>query len=191
MLEKAARKTYDIVVVPGVPFEDGTWSRVMKARVLWAKYLYEKGITKNIMFSGSAVYTPYIEAEVMKRYAVSLGIPEEHIFTETKAEHSTENIYYGYKKSKLLKFENIALASDPFQSKMLRKFAHKKISKDIGIIPIVFDTLAKIDTDTIDPVIDTTGLFIHNFAPITERESFGKRFRGTMGKSIDKDAYSN
>jgi uncharacterized SAM-binding protein YcdF (DUF218 family) len=29
----------------------------------------------------------------------SIGIPRENIFTETKAEHSTENIYYSYKKA--------------------------------------------------------------------------------------------
>lgn len=100
LLKDAEKKTYDIIVVPGVPLVNGQWSDVMKARVYWSKYLFDKGIARNIMYSGSSVYTPYKEGEVMAMYAKAIGIPAEHIFTETKAEHSTENIYYSYKKAK-------------------------------------------------------------------------------------------
>ena len=134
---QAEKKSYDMIVVPGVQFENGVWDRTMKGRVYWAKYLYDKGIAKNIMFSGSAVYTPYYEAKIMALYAEAIGIPKEHIFIETKAEHSTENIYYSYKKAKELGFNTIALASDPFQTKRLRKFIRKKVSPDVGIIPFV------------------------------------------------------
>ncbi|MBK6447061.1 MAG: hypothetical protein IPF81_17685 [Bacteroidetes bacterium] len=40
-----------MVVVPGVQFEDSSWSETMQARILWSKYLYDKGIAKNIMYS--------------------------------------------------------------------------------------------------------------------------------------------
>src|SRR6185369_3322646 len=108
LFNEASRKQYDIIVVPGVPLENGKWSKTMKGRVYWSKFLYDKGIAKNIMYSGSAVYTPYYEAQVMGLYAVALGIPKENIFTETKAEHSTENIYYSYYKAKQLGFKTIA-----------------------------------------------------------------------------------
>ncbi len=100
-----------------IQFENGKWDRVMMGRIYWAKFLYEKGIAKNIIFSGSAVYSPYYEAEIMRLYAIELGIPKENIFAETKAEHSTENAYYSYKYGKKLGFNKMALASDPFQSK--------------------------------------------------------------------------
>jgi hypothetical protein len=48
MLSDARDQTYDLVVVPGVPLENGKWSRTMKARVYWSKYLYDQGIAKNI-----------------------------------------------------------------------------------------------------------------------------------------------
>ena len=94
LLEEAKTRSYDVIVVPGVPFNTPNWDRVMKGRVYWSKYLFDLGIAKNIMYSGSSVYTAYNEAQIMALYAAALGIPEKNIFTETHAEHSTENIYY-------------------------------------------------------------------------------------------------
>src|SRR3954462_10051264 len=97
LLAKAySEAPYDVIIVPGVPLNNGKWDRVMKGRVYWSKYLFDKGIAKNVMYSGNSVYSPYYEAEVMKLYALSLGIPGEHIFCEKKAEHSTENVFYSY-----------------------------------------------------------------------------------------------
>lgn len=189
LLERAKGITYDIIVVPGIPLENGKWSRTMKGRVYWSKYLYDIGVAKNVMYSGSAVYTPYCEAEVMAMYAEAIGIPRENIFVETKAEHSTENIYYGYHKAKKLGFHSIALATDPFQSKMLRQFVKTKISQDVGIIPMISDTLKKIEPQMIDPVIDFEKALVKDYVPLKERESFWKRFRGTRGLNIDKSAY--
>ena len=189
-LEEAQHKSYDMIIVPGVPLEDGKWSRTMKARVYWSKYLYDQGIAKNIMYSGSAVYTPYYEGEIMALYAEAIGIPKEHIFSETKAEHSTENIYYGYKKAVKLNFKNIALASDPFQSKSLRKFIAVKVSPEVGLIPIVFDTLKAMEPSMIDPSIDIQKAFVKDFVSLPNRESLSKRLSGTRGLNIDKTLYN-
>ena len=180
---------YDLIVVPGVPFEDSAWSQVMKIRILWSKYLYDRGIAKNVMYSGSAVYTPYYEADIMAMYGEALGIPKEHIFTETKAEHSTENIYYSYKKAKKLGFRRIALASDPFQTKMLRRFTRKIVSPEVGFLPMVFDTIRAIEPRITEPAIDFHRAFKAGFVPLPERESFWQRFKGTQGKRLDKQAY--
>jgi hypothetical protein len=188
-LEESLNKKYEIIVVPGVPFEDGKWSKIMKARVYWSKYLYDLGIAQNIMYSGSAVYSPYYEAEIMAMYAEAIGVPGEHIFTETMAEHSTENIYYSYQKATLLGFDTIALASDPFQTKMLRKFIRKKIDPSIALLPIVFDTLKAMEPIMIDPEIDYESVIKENFISLAERESFRERFRGTRGLSIDTTLY--
>jgi hypothetical protein len=185
-LEKSENKQYDVVVVPGIPFKDGKWDRIMKGRIYWSKYLYDKGITKNIMYSGSAVYSPYPEAGIMALYALEIGIPGENIYTETRAEHSTENICYSYLKAKKLGFDSIALASDPYQTKMLRKFVKKKVSPDIGLLPILFDTLKAMEPEMTDPEIDYQSLYIQDFIPLDERENFIQRLKGTMGLSMDK-----
>ncbi len=180
---------YDIIVVPGVPLEGGTWTPTMKARVYWSKYLFEKGIAKNIMYSGSAVYTPYYEGKVMAMFAEAIGIPKENIFTETKAEHSTENIYYSYKKAWKLGFRKMALASDPFQTKLLRRFTRKRVSEDVALIPIVYDTLRSLEPKMINPKINSEDAFDKDFISIMERETFWQRFKGTRGLQLDKDAY--
>lgn len=189
MFAKTSAKTYDMIIVPGVPLKNGVWDRTMKARVYWSKYLFDKGIAKNIMYSGSSVYTPYYEGDVMALYAEAIGIPKEHIFSETKAEHSTENLYYGYYKSKKLGFNKIALATDPFQAKQLRSFAKRRLSEKVDVIPIVFDTLKALEPAMTDPVIDHSKALNKDFVSITKRQSSWKRFKGTMSWNIDKKAY--
>lgn len=191
MLDESQDAKYDIIVVPGVPFDSavGKWSRTMKARVYWSKYLYDKGVTRNVMYSGSSVYTPYYEGEIMAMYAEAIGIPKKHIYTETKAEHSTENIYYSYHKAKKLGFKKIALASDPFQTRMLSQFTHTKVSPDVELIPIVFDTLKTMEPQMVDPPIDYQRAFNKDFVSITHRENFWERLRGTMGNKLDTTAY--
>jgi uncharacterized SAM-binding protein YcdF (DUF218 family) len=189
LLQESLGRKYDMIVVPGVPLEDGKWSATMKDRVFWSKFLYEKGIAKNVMYSGSAVYSPYREAEIMAMYGEKLGIPKENIYTEIKAEHSTENIYYSYKKSKKLGFSTIALASDPFQTKMLRRFTRKLVSEDVAFIPIVYDTIRHMESITADPIIDYKMAYVKDFTPITQKDGFFKRLRGTRGLDIDTTAY--
>jgi uncharacterized SAM-binding protein YcdF (DUF218 family) len=188
-LTKAKVENYDMIAVPGVPFTEAGWDSTMKARVYWSKYLYDNGITKNIMYSGSSVYSPYYEGEIMALYAIAIGIPKENVYSETKAEHSTENLYYVYLKAKKLGFLQIALATDPFQAKQLKRFAKVKINKTVGLIPIVFDTLRAMQPNMLNPQIDYKQAFNSNYVPLKSRESFWKRLKGTMGKNIDYKAY--
>jgi uncharacterized SAM-binding protein YcdF (DUF218 family) len=187
--EKASTKSYDMIAVPGVPFTETGWDSTMKARVYWAKYLYDKGIAKNIMFSGSSVSSPYFEGEIMALYAIALGVPREHVYSEIKAKHSTENLYYVFLKSKKMGLTHIALATDPFQAKQLKRFAREKIGEDVGLIPIVFDTLRKMQPFMINPKIAYQKAYDSNFISLKSKESFWKRLRGTMGKNIDYNAY--
>lgn len=189
LYDKAAKRSYDIIVVPGIPLRNGQWDSIMKGRVYWAKFLYDKGIAKNIMFSGSSVYTPYYEGEVMKLFAIEIGIPKEHIFTETRAEHSTENIYYGFHKSRQLGFKTVALATDPYQGKQLKNYAKLRINRNIGIIPFVVDSLKTLWPIMRDPVVDYQQAFNKDFVSITKRQSGWKRFKGTMSWNIDHKAY--
>lgn len=183
--ENIVNAPYDVVIVPGFPYKetDSTWSDVMKMRVYWSKYLYEKRYTKYIIYSGSAVYSPYIESKVMKLHAEAIGVPSEIIYTETRAEHSTENLYYSYHLAKELGFNKIALATDPFQTSMLTSFAKRK-KLQIDYLPVVLDTLKTFTK--VNPRIDLSGTVRPNFVSITERESTWKRWMGTMGRNIEE-----
>lgn len=172
---------YDAIIVPGIPYNDPTMNRILLGRIYWSHYLYSKGIAKNIIYSGSAVYTPYVESVIMSLYAQKLGVPADFIYTETKAEHSVENVYYSYKIAKKLGFKKIALATDPFQSRMLKRLS-KKLKVEIDYIPFSFDFLDSLVVEEINILPDVA--YVENFIAIQERESFFKRFRGTMGKNI-------
>jgi hypothetical protein len=180
--KKAKReKPYDVIIVPGIPFEGNNTSSLMKVRMYWAKHLYDSGYTRNVIFSGAAVYTPYVEGIIMKVISDSLGIPSANTFAEIKAEHSTENVYYSWLMAKELGFKKIALATDRFQAVVLRWFV-KKYCPGIKAIPVVFDK-RYFDEMTLPP-IDASNALVKNFVPIKKREGFFKRFRDTLGKRV-------
>lgn len=186
--EKAKKEApYDVVIVTGIPYNDSTNSGlIFAARVLWAKYLYDHGIAKNIIFSGSAVSTPYYEGMAMKIVADSLGVPPNHTFAEIRAEHSTENAWYGMKMARKMGFKRMALAADPFQVKMLRGFL-KKRCENMDYIPIVYDSVIhdRNNWHAQMPKVDFAGAYEPKFIKLSDRESFFTRFAGTRGKHIN------
>jgi len=175
-------KTFDAAIVPGIPFNGGRWDRVMKGRVLWSYILYEKKIIRNVIYSGGAVYTPYYEAKIMGLYAQQLGIPAEHIFYDTLAEHSTENVFYSYEIAREQGFKTLVITTDPGQSALLNGFTRKKFKTPIAHLPFLADTLVKYEH--LEPLIDPISAIKENFVPITQREGYWKRFKGTLGKNI-------
>ncbi|MBL6446516.1 YdcF family protein [Fulvivirga sp. 29W222] len=172
---------YDVIIVPGYPYK-GKWHDIMKTRIYWSKYLWEKGLAKHIIYSGSAVYSPYIEGTIMKQYAIELGVPENLIFTETNAEHSTENLFYSYELAKSKGFKKIALATDPFQSFFLQQYAESRPFK-IKYLPIQYTILEQLHF--LDVIIDPEIALKEDFKALPERESFWQRLRGTMGENIE------
>ncbi len=173
---------YDAIIVPGVPYHGKDWNDIMKMRVYWSYLLWKRGVAEHIVYSGGAVYTAYYEAIVMKLYAEKLGIPGNIIFTDTLAEHSTENLWYSYKLARKQGFKKIALATDPMQNFTVRKF---KLDNELDIrsIPIIFE---QIDTfmNLPNPKIDPLPAYKKNFVSIEKRESKFKQFMGTLGLNI-------
>lgn len=181
-----AKQPYDAIIVPGTPFVNGQWDRTTQGRMLWAKHLFDSGVAKNIICSGSAVYSPYEEGEIMRLYALEMGIPANRVFAETQAEHSTENVFYGYKLAREQGFEKVALASDIFQTKLLKRFVrkmHRRLDAEITVIPMLEDTIAVMDQST--PAIDPSSAYESDFVSIVDRESKWKRFMGTLGKHVE------
>jgi uncharacterized SAM-binding protein YcdF (DUF218 family) len=137
------------------------------------------------MFSGAAVYTPYIESRTMKLYAQAIGVPAESIFTEEQAEHSSENVYYSWKLARKMGFKKIALATDPYQSGMLRGLI-REYTPGVMSLPIKFDAIDARNKEL--PRIDPSWAKVQNFTALPEREGFWERFEGTMGKRVKADA---
>ena len=173
----------DAIIVPGVPLKGGIWDSTMKARVMWSVYLYKQKSTRNIIYSGAAVYTPFYEAIAMGLYAQKMGVPKEHIFYDTLARHSTENVFYSYKLAQQLGFKSIALATDPFQSVILKAFTRRRFMSNIQHIPVDFSVLPTMQHT--DPFIDSMTAYKPNFTSIIHEENIMTRLMGTFGKQID------
>lgn len=173
---------YDVIIVPGLPYDGNRFSPILKDRINWACYLLKSGTAKNVIFSGGAVYTPYVEAKVMALCAENIGINKDVILIETLAQHSTENVYNSYCIAKKLGFKKIAIATNRFQSALLMGFTKRKFELPITHIPIVAELLPHIDSMAFQ--INAESAKVENFKSIIETQSKWRRLRGTQGKNI-------
>lgn len=180
----SAIKPIDVAIIPGLPLENGSWDTLLKARLLWSEFLLKKGYVKHVLYSGAAVYTPWTEGSSMALYALGLGIDSSQILVDTLAEHSTENLYYGYQMARQKGFKTIAIATDPFQCFMLHKFARKNFEEPIYFLPIIYDSIAV--RTSFEYKIDTSLTQKKNFVSIVERENYRSRYKGTRGKKIKR-----
>ena len=85
----------DCIIVCGYPAnEDGSISNILKSRIDKAIELYRNHFADIIIVSGGAIHNQYNEAEVMKAYAITCGIPSASIFLENKAKSTYHNMMY-------------------------------------------------------------------------------------------------
>lgn len=175
-------KPVDVVIVPGLPLYQGQWDTLLKTRMLWSEFLIRKGYARHVLYSGNAVYTPWMEGPSMALIARQLGIDSAQILVDTIAEHSTENLHYSYLMAKAKGFNSIAVATDPFQCAMLHKFAKKNFEEEIYFLPVIYDSI-KARTG-IEVRIDTTLTKKRNFRSLEERQGYKDRMKGTRGKQI-------
>jgi uncharacterized SAM-binding protein YcdF (DUF218 family) len=178
----------DVIIVPGIASYGGKWNFVMKWRVNWSVYLYKAGLTKNIIYSGGAVYSPYTEAVIMSLYAEKLGVPKEHIFVEINAEHTTENLYYSWQLAKEKGFNKIAFATDPFQTYKIEPYI-KKFNLDVTLLPSVVSIMEGIAARETD--IESFSAYKLNFKSINERETKEEQEFYSKGGRIRIDSSEN
>ena len=165
----ANAEPYDVVIVPGVPYNPYNTNILYKARLLWAKSLFDRGIAKNIIFSGAAVHTPYEEAISMKLIAHKMGVPCDNIFIERNAESSLQNIAYGKALAQKMGFERIAVATDPFQMIYLQSYLSKK-EPDIAKLTMNLDSLKTwYISKAVLPAINTSTAYVEDFVALKDR----------------------
>ena len=83
----------DALIVFGSPAEiSGAPSPMQTWRVREAVAEYQRGAAPHMIFSGGAVANKFVEANVMAREALELGVPAAAIFTEGHSRTTIENI---------------------------------------------------------------------------------------------------
>jgi len=123
-------------------------------------------MARNIIFSGGAIHTPYIEGRIMKIIADSLGIPPQHTFSEEQAPHSYQNVTYSYKLAHKLGFKKIAVATDPYQFAYMTGFLWYA-APGAGILSFLPDSMGKYIRPL--PVFDKHQAFVQGFIPLEDR----------------------
>jgi hypothetical protein len=175
---------YDAIIVPGSPCNGESWSLTVQMRLIWAKYLFDNGLAKNIIVSGSSVYTKYNEAKVMAIYAAAMGIPSANIYEENNAEHSKENVYYSMHLAKKLGFKKLAVATDGIQLTFLLRYFMNQEKLNIDKLPVNIKLIKGMDHT--EPSVDLSSAIDADFVSVKDRESIIERFRGTRGKHIKR-----
>ncbi len=174
---------YDAIIVPGYPFRpNGKMNPMYKVRLYWAYHLYKEGKTKNIIVSGSAVHTPYVEAKVYALYLIELGIDPDDIIIEDRAEHSLENVFYSMEIAKAHNFEKVAVVSDKAQTFMI-KYLAKKFDHDISadFIPAKWRFVIRKYWNKFDLDIDHEKAYQPGFVHISMKKTETQRKLGTSG----------
>ncbi len=83
-----------VAVVFGAGYwPDGTPSDVMKDRVEAAVDLYRAGRVSKVLFSGDNRFVDYNEPGTMRRYALSLGLPDEDIVLDYAGRRTYDTCY--------------------------------------------------------------------------------------------------
>lgn len=173
---------YDVIIVPGLPYEPDKTNTLFKVRMLWAKALYDKGVARNIIFSGGAVHTCWQEGTVMKTMADSMGINPANTFAELRAEHSNQNVYYGYKMATQLGFKKVAVATDQFQDFFLSSYINKRLPQ-VARLPLPVDSFPVYSNMQL-PHIDATCARVDSFIPLNKRKSRIERLRTSWGDEV-------
>lgn len=86
LLDEGRGARADVAIILGCPAEDdGSPSLCQLCRVKSAVRAYRRGEVRAVIFSGAAVWSPAVEADVMATVARRAGLPEEAILREPRA----------------------------------------------------------------------------------------------------------
>ena len=87
---------HDVILVLGCPnAENGDPAPCQITRADMAVDLMNAGFGSRFITSGGAVHNAYVEADTLKALLIERGVPAASIWTDTLAQHTDENLYYG------------------------------------------------------------------------------------------------
>lgn len=110
-------RPFDAVIVPGCPtLSNGSLSRCLQRRAVWAALLWERGQAQHFITSGSAVHTPFVEAEALAVAMTAMGVPADRIYLEPHALHTEENVYNSLRIARKKGWAQLGVASDRGQA---------------------------------------------------------------------------
>ena len=105
---------FDVILVLGNPAgPDGNIAPIARSRVLEGIRQYRAGVAPALLMTGGAVANQFVEAQVMRQFAVSQGIPPAVVFAEGQSRNTIQNAYYSYKIMQAHNWTSALIVSSP------------------------------------------------------------------------------
>ena len=125
------KKTDVIVVFGGGVGETGSPGKSTIERARYASQLYMQGLAHKIIFSSGYTYNSN-DAENMKLFAVSIGVPLNDIILEQKSGSAYENVKFSTEILRRKGYKSILLVSVDYNMRRVSLVFHK-VAKDITV----------------------------------------------------------
>jgi len=107
----------DVIIVLGYPsLNNGEISPLQKSRIDKAITLYKENFASKILFTGGAVQNKFVEAQIMKEYAVKNGIDKEAIILETVSQNTEENVVLSFEILKENNYTNVIVITSNYHT---------------------------------------------------------------------------
>lgn len=133
-------KQADAIVVFGAGVgETGSPGKSTIERARYAAELYMQGLAPKIIFSSGYTYT-YNDAENMKFFAISMGVPAEDIILEQEAGSAYENVKFSVEILRNKHYRRILLISSPYNMRRVSS-VFRKLTDDIEVsyVPVRYN----------------------------------------------------
>ena len=113
-----AREVDVIIILGSAVWPGGRPSPSLEARIRHGIAVYRQGMADYLLFSGGVGRWPPAEAEVMRRMAVSEGVPDEAILLDTESRSTLQSVRCADSMMRRRGWTTALIVSDPFH--MLR-----------------------------------------------------------------------
>jgi uncharacterized SAM-binding protein YcdF (DUF218 family) len=123
-----------IVVFAGGVGESGLAGEGYQERVKHAVTLYHAQHARHLIFS-SGYYYLFQEAEIMKAFAVSLGVPADAVILEEKAANTFENVKFVTWILNQNRWRSVLLVSSPYHMRRA-SLTFRRVAPEISVIHV-------------------------------------------------------
>lgn len=127
LYEKDELKPADVIVV---------LSGEASERVEYGVKLFREGWARKdrLVLTGGTVVWKYSWSDLMKKHAMSLGIPEKNIILEERAHNTEEEAKFTKELLNKQGYKSLMLVTSPYHSKRAAVIFRKVMEKDIKVI---------------------------------------------------------
>jgi len=125
LIVSEALQRSDVIIIPSGT-EDG-------GRIRYGASLYRKGFAPKILLSGSSYLVEETGIDLMKVYALSLGVRERDIWVDHDSGSTVENALFAKRIAEKNKCQSVLVVTSPTHSRRARVVFNKIFQKEISV----------------------------------------------------------